>query len=184
MPPPPDLSHMSLADVARAVAEQKLPPVADWNPGHCGHSQMKILRGGRWLHEGQPISRPEMIRLFANILRRERDGSYVLVTPAEKLDIDVEDAPFVATAMTSEGAGVDRRLAFQLNTGDIVIADSEHRLRFEPDDAGVAPYLHVRNGLEARLTRSVYYELAALAIEADGEPAGVWSNGCFFAMSA
>src|SRR5437764_11559733 len=108
-PPPPDLAGLSLAEVARLAEARKLPPVESWNPAHCGDSAMRIARDGTWFHEGSPIGRPAMVRLFSTILRREPDGSYVLVTPAEKLDIAVEDAAFVAVEVKSDGAGPERR---------------------------------------------------------------------------
>jgi len=128
MPPPPDLEHLSLAEIARLVEERRLPPVEQWNPAHCGDSEMRIAADGTWFHQGSPIGRKEMVRLFSTILRREPDGSFVLVTPVEKLSIEVEDAPFIAVEMTSEGAERDRRIAFRLNTGDLILADADHRL--------------------------------------------------------
>ncbi len=183
MTPPPDLASLSLAEIARLADEQKLPPVDSWNPDHCGHSDMRIARDGTWFHQGSPIGRPAMVRLFASILRREPDGRHVLVTPVEKLDIDVEDAPFVAVEMKVEGAGETSRIAFRLNTGDLIPAGPEHALRFEEHDDGPHPYLHVRRGLEALVARPVYYELAALALNNGSNPPGVWSNGAFFAMT-
>ncbi|MGZ8998798.1 MAG: DUF1285 domain-containing protein, partial [Allosphingosinicella sp.] len=129
--PPADLAGLPLAEIARLAEARKLPPVASWNPSHCGDSFMRIARDGSWYHEGSPIGRQAMVRLFSTILRRESDGSFVLVTPVEKLSIEVEDAPFVAVELKSEGQGLGRSLAFRLNTGDLVVADSEHRLRFE-----------------------------------------------------
>ena len=101
--PPADLAGLSLTEIATLVAERKLPPVEKWNPTHCGHSDMRIASDGTWFHQGSPIGRPAMVRLFATILRREADGSHVLVTPVEKLTIDVEDAAFVAVELKSEG---------------------------------------------------------------------------------
>lgn len=182
MPPPPeDLSRLSLAEIARLAEEKRLPPVEKWNPSHCGDSEMRIARDGTWFHQGSPIGRPAMVRLFSTILRREPDGSFVLVTPVEKLDIAVEDAPFVAVELKSEGEGKDRRLAFRLNTGDLVVAGPEHRLRFE---AGPHPYLEVRNGLDALVVRPVYYELAEIALAEGAEPPGVWSGGLFFPLES
>ena len=181
MPEQPDLHSLSLAEIAQLAADAKLPPVDRWNPSHCGHSGMRIARDGTWFHEGSPIGRAAMVRLFSTILRREPDGGYVLVTPVEKLDIDVEDAPFTAVEMRSEGEGRDARLAFRLNTGDLVTADAGHPLRFETDGDGLRPYLLVRPGLEALVARPVYYELADRALEAEGEP-GVWSGGAFFSL--
>ena len=180
--PPADLSGLGLAEIARLAAERKLPPVEQWNPSHCGDSAMRIARDGTWFHEGSPIGRPAMVRLFSSILRREPDGSYALVTPVEKLGIEVEDAPFVAVELKSEGSGRGRTLAFRLNTGDVVIAGPEHRLRLEARPDGPNPYLEVRTGLEARLARPVYYELAELALAEGAQPPGVWSGGAFFAL--
>ena len=181
-PPPADLSGLGLAEIARLADERRLPPVERWDPAHCGDSFMRIARDGTWYHEGSPIGRPAMVRLFSSILRREPDGRFVLVTPVEKLDILVEDAPFVAVELKSEGAGRDRSLAFRLNTGDLVLAGPDHRLRFANDADGPHPYLEVRRGLEARLARPVYYELAEIALAEAAEPAGVWSGGAFFAL--
>jgi hypothetical protein len=181
---PSDLSALSLAEIARLAEEKKLPPVDRWNPSHCGPSGMRIARDGTWFHDGSPIGRPAMVRLFSTILRREADGSYVLVTPVEKLDIEVEDAPFVAVELKSEGTGRERLLAFRLNTGDLVVAGPEHLLRFHEGEAGPLPYLAVRRGLEALVTRSVYYELAELALAEEAERPGVWSDGIFFPLEA
>jgi hypothetical protein len=174
-----DLSSLSLADIARLAEARKLPPVEKWHPTHCGDSAMRIARDGSWFHEGSPIGRPEMVRLFSTILRREPDGGFVLVTPVEKLDIVVEDAPFVAVELKSEGEGDGRTLAFRLNTGDAVIAGPEHRLRL---DDGPHPYLEVRAGLDALVARPVYYELAELALAEGAEPPGLWSGGAFFPL--
>src|ERR1041384_4595921 len=139
MPPlPDDLAGLSLAEIARLAEERRLPPVEQWNPTHCGDSEMRIARDGTWFHQGSPIGRPAMVRLFSTILRREPDGGFVLVTPAEKLDTAGEDARFVVVELRSEGEGEGRSLAFSLNTGALVVAGPEHRLRFE---AGPPPYI-------------------------------------------
>jgi hypothetical protein len=177
-PPPPDLAGLSLAEIAQAVAERRLPPVDRWNPPHCGDSGMRIARDGTWYHEGAPILRPAMVRLFASLLRREDDGRHVLVTPVEKLDIVVEDAPFVAVEARTEGAGRERRIAFRLNTDEPVVAGPEHRLHLIDG----RPYLSVRNRLEAAIARPVYYELAEQALEEGGNPLGLWSDGAFFPL--
>jgi hypothetical protein len=180
--PPPDLATLSLAEVARLAAERRLPPVESWNPAHCGDSAMRIARDGTWYHEGSPIGRAAMVRLFASILRREPDGGYVLVTPAEKLSIAVEDSPFVAVELKSEGEGRDRRLAFRLNTDEAVIAGPGNPIRFEARDDGPHPYVAVRKGLDALIARPVYYELANLALEEGASPLGLWSDGAFFLL--
>jgi hypothetical protein len=183
MPAAPDFAALPLADLARFAAERRLPPVERWNPAHCGDSEMRIARDGTWFHQGSQIGRPEMVRLFSTILRREPDGGYVLVTPAEKLAIAVEDAPFVAIELKREGDGEHARLAFRLNTGEVVVAGPDHPLRFTEDAAGPRPYLAVRAGLDALVARPLYYELAEIALAGDGGTPGVWSDGAFFAMA-
>jgi hypothetical protein len=116
-----------------------------------------------------------MVRLFSTVLRREPDGRHVLVTPVEKLDIHVESTPFRAVEMLAEGDGRTRQIAFRLDSGDAVILGLEHPLSIAP-----TPRILVRHGLEAELSRPVYYELAELALAND--PPGVWSNGAFFEM--
>lgn len=159
---------------AEALTER---PVETWHPTHCGDSYMVIKADGTWLHEGNPIHRAQLVRLFASLLRREPDGSHVLVTPGEKLTIMVEDAPFVAVEVAAEGAGETRRLAFRLNTGDVVHAGPEHAVHVRDG----RPYLHVRRGLEARIERAVFYELAELALADGGDH--VWSDGARFALA-
>jgi len=179
-PAPTDLAGLSLGDIARLAEERRLPPVHSWNPSHCGDSAMRIARDGTWFHEGAPIRRPAMVRLFASLLRREEDGRHVLVTPVEKLDIAVEDAPFVAVEARSEGRGRERRIAFRLNTDEPVVAGPDHKLHLVEG----RPYLTVRAGLEAAVARPVYYELAELALEEGADPPGLWSDGRFFSLSA
>jgi hypothetical protein len=181
-PPPSDFAALSLAEIARLAEENRLPPVESWNPEHCGHSEMRIASDGTWFHQGSPIGRVAMVRLFSTILRRETDGRFVLVTPVEKLDIDVDDAPFMAVELKIDGEGRDARLAFRLSTGELVVADSDHALRFAEREDGPRPYLHVRGGLEALIARSVYYELAEIALANGSAPPGVWSAGVFFAL--
>ncbi|HWK36578.1 DUF1285 domain-containing protein [Sphingomonas sp.] len=178
MTPLPDLASLSLAEIAALAAEQKLPPVEGWNPTHCGDSEMRIARDGTWYHQGSPIGRQAMVRLFSTILRREEDGGYMLVTPVEKLDIAVDDAPFVAVELRAEGG----RLTFRLNTGDLVTAGPDHPLRFAEDGDGPRPYLHVRGGLEALIARPVYYELVEIALAGNADPVGLTSDGAFFAL--
>lgn len=182
--PPPDFAGLSLSDIAAYAADNRLPPVEKWHPDHCGDSFMRIASDGTWFHEGSPISRAAMVRLFSTILRREPDGSYVLVTPVEKLTIAVDDAPFVAVEMKAEGEGRDRRLAFRLNTGDLVVADADHPLRIVERTDGPHPYVTVRGGLDALIARPVYYELVNLALDEDDDPPGLWSEGSFFALDA
>jgi hypothetical protein len=184
-PPPDSIAGLSLDRIAALAAEGRLPPVDAWNPTHCGDSAMRILADGTWLHEGSPIGRPALVRLFSTILRGEPDGGHVLVTPVEKLAIAVEDAPFVAIELTSEGDGEARRLGFRTNVGDVVVAGPAHPLTIADRGHGPHPYLRVRGRLDALVARPVYYELANLALDGTPGPGGaigLWSDGAFFAL--
>ena len=180
--PPIELQGLSLAELQKLIDERRLPPVERWNPERCGHSGMRIGRDGTWFHDGRPITRPAMVRLFSTVLRRQPDGRHVLVTPVEKLDIDVESTAFRAVEMHREGEGRAQRIAFRLNSGDAVILGPDHPLRIVCTETGPSPRLLVRHGLEAELTRAVYYEVAELALAGGETPPGVWSDGHFFAL--
>ena len=180
--PPLAVAGQPLAALAAAIGERKSPPVDRWDPPLCGHSGMRIAGDGTWYHDGKPITRPAMTRLFATILRREPDGSYVLVTPHEKLAIDVDITPFRAVAMTHEGRGDRRRIAFELDSGDAVILGPAHPLRVLAGDKGPSPRLLVRHGLEALVVRPLYYELAEIALAEGHDPPGIWSDRCFFPL--
>jgi hypothetical protein len=180
--PPIDLDGISLAELQKLLDERRLPPVEQWNPERCGDSGIRIARDGTWYHEGKPIRRPALVRLFSTVLRREPDGRHVLVTPAEKLEIEVESTAFRAVEMRSEGEGEQRRIAFLLDSGDAVLVGPDHPLSIVDADGGLSPRVLVRHGLEAELTRSVYYELAEIALAEGAEPPGVWSSGVFFPL--
>ena len=179
--PPIQLQGISLAELQALIDQRRLPPVDKWNPERCGHSGMRIARDGTWFHEGTPINRAAMVRLFSTVLRREPDGRHVLVTPVEKLDIDVEATAFRATQMRVDDEGQEQRITFALDSGDAVVLGPEHPLLVVASASGASPRLLVRHGLEAELTRPVYYELAELAL-ANGERPGVWSCGAFFSL--
>jgi hypothetical protein len=177
--PPIELQGLSLAELQRLIEERRLPPVDQWNPERCGHSDMRIGRDGTWYHQGSPIGRPEMVRLFSTVLRREPDGRHMLVTPVEKLEIDVEGTPFHVVEMASEGEGRDRRIAFRLDSGDALFLGPDHPLLLAD-----TPRVLVRHGLEAELSRPVYYELAEIALAEKNQPPGIWSDGRFFPLDS
>ena len=177
---PPGLAGL----VAQAGQTAKARPVERWNPPDCGDIDMRIAADGTWFYRGSPIGREALVRLFASILRRESDGRHVLVTPVEKVGIAVEDAPFLAVEMAAEGEGRERVLSFRTNVGDVIAADEGHPMRFEVEAAtgGFKPYVVVRGGLEALLTRAVAHELAGLADIHEGA-SGIWSSRRFLAFS-
>ncbi len=176
--PPPELAGLSLAEIAEAVAARKLPPVTTWNPAETGESQMRIAADGSWWHEGSRITRPAMVRAFASLLIRDDARRHWLVTPQQKLAIEVEDAAFIAIDCVEKSGA----LAFRLNTDDIVLAGTEHPLRFRGSADTPAVYLAVRNGCEARLDRSTWLQLAEIAL-AQGDGSTVTSSGAVFPLA-
>jgi len=165
-----------------------MPPVHLWNPPYCGEIGLRIASDGTWSYLESPIGRASLVKLFASVLRKDEDGCHYLVTPVEKIGIEVEDSAFLAVEMAVRGQGKRQALALRTNLDDVVTAGPEHPLRFVKDmqTGGLKPYVLVRGRLEARLTRALTYDLVELGqVEAiDGEKAfGVWSGGSFFAMA-
>jgi uncharacterized protein len=168
----------------QAAAKKGPPPVHLWNPPYCGEIDMRIARDGTWFHEGTPIGRMPLVKLFSSILRIE-DGKYFLVTPVEKVGIVVEDAPMLAVDFEVEGEGEAQVLRFFTKTDDEVVANAANPIRVERDaETGEpAPYVHIRRGLEALIDRKSFYRLVDLGVhhEVKGESwFGLWSEGSFF----
>lgn len=175
-----------LEALMRSVGAVKgLPPLDKWSPPDCGDIDLRIAHDGTWYYQNTPIGRPALVKLFASVLKREGER-YVLVTPAEKCGITVDDVPFLAVEMAvdeSEGP----TLVFRTNVDDVVRCGPDHALRFESGAGdGLKPYVHVRRDLWARLTRPLFYDLVARGEEreVDGQLMfGVASGGSFFAMA-
>ena len=152
----------------------------------CGDIDMRIDRNGTWFHKGSPIGRKELVRLFATVLRRDDDGDYWLITPAEMARITVEDAPFMAVELTVTGDGHKQILSLRTNLDAMVTVDETHPIRVDMDSDTFepSPYVVLGGGVEAKITRAVYYELVALGVEKNHSDGllGVWSSGKFFAL--
>ncbi len=177
--------------IARAGADNRAAlPVERWEPDLCRNDvDIRIGRDGLWYYMGTPIGRQRLVRLFARVLRRDADGETYLVTPVEKIRIQVDDAPFLAVEVNARGRGREQILTFRTNVGDIVEAGPDHPMHFvdEPHTGGLKPYVHVRGRLQARAARPLLYELAGLGCEhkrADGAWFGVWSHGAFYPMAS
>ncbi len=180
--PLPDIHGMSLAQIAELAATRKLPPVDSWHPEIQGDSEMRIALDGRWFHQGGEITRPAMIRAFSSLLICDDAGQHWLVTPHERLSIIVDDAPLQAVEMHVVEQGTQHGIAFKLNSDEVVIADSDHPIIMRMIDNELRPYVLVRSRLWARLSRSVYYELAEMALTNDAIAPFVISNGAKFAL--
>ena len=189
-PSQPDQAKAGLDGVAAAAklaGARGLPPVHLWHPEHCGEIDIRIRKDGVWFHEGTPIGREALVRLFSTVLRLDPDG-YHLVTPVEKMRIQVEDAPFIAVRVDRVEGREGEALKFLTNVGDVVEAGPDNAIRVETDPVTgqPRPYLHVRRGLEALIARPVFYELAEMAQSrdtAEGAVFGVSSNGAWFPIA-
>jgi hypothetical protein len=159
------------------------PPVHLWNPPFCGDLDMRIAADGTWFYMNSPIGRKPLFKLFSSVLRHDEDGKYYLVTPVEKCGIQVDDAPFLAIRMKTEGEGKFQIISFETNVDDEVLVNKEHPLRFETEagTSGLKPYVLVRARLEALVSRALFYDLVAKG-NVEGDWFGVWSSGEFFPM--
>ena len=175
-----DISVISAVEAAAAEARKAgrgLPPVHLWNPDYCGEMDLTIHADGTWVHEGRPIARPEMVRLFASVLKREGDR-FFLVTPVEKLGITVEDAPFLAIDADIAAEAI----TFTTNTGDTVRAGPDHAIRVDDRDGAPRPYVHVRRGLDALIDRKTFYRLVEAAQADPGGRLVLRSDGAEFVL--
>ncbi len=172
-----------------AISQRGLPPVHLWNPPFCGDIDMRIARDGSWHYNGTPIGRQTMVRLFSTVLRHDQDGKFYLVTPVEKLGIIVEDSPFVAVEMRVRGEGRAQVLEFRSNVDDWATAGPDNPIRAQPtgNPKAPVPYVLMRDRLEARINRAVFYDLIELGVEEPVDGAhlfGVWSGGEFFPLGS
>ncbi|MDO5643762.1 MAG: DUF1285 domain-containing protein [Paracoccus sp. (in: a-proteobacteria)] len=166
-----------MTGTARQAGARGPAPVHLWNPPYCGEMDLEIRADGTWLHEGAPITRPGMLRMFANILKFE-EGCHFLVTPVEKIGIRVEDAPFLAVDVDIDAEGA----VFTTNIGDIVRLDADHPLTIGGSIDAPRPYVEVRAGLLALIDRKSFYRLAEAATAGPDGRMGIRSAGAFFPL--
>ena len=175
---PKNGSAAGAGSAPKGSGERPVPPLVK--------GELRIARDGTWYHEGTPFKRLPMVKLFSTVLRRTEDGGYMLATPVERVEIEVEDAPFVAVEMIEEGEGDERSLKFRTNIDEWVTLDDEHPLRvaLDPASGEPSPYILVREGLEALVVRAVFYDLVEKAEERPGPDGAtvlaVRSAGSFF----
>ena len=165
-----------IAAAASRASKKGPPPVHLWNPPFCGDLDMEIRADGSWFYNGTPIGRPEMVRLFASILKREGED-YFLVTPVEKVGIRVVDAPFIAV-----DAEIGQDIAFTTNVGDRVTAGPEHAIEMRGTLEEPRPYVHIRRGLWALIDRKTFYRLADAAMPGENGRMEVRSGGTAFPL--
>jgi len=172
--------------ISRHIKKPGPAPVHLWDPPYCGEMDMRIARDGTWYHEGKAIRRLPMVQLFSSVLKKEGDRHF-LVTPVEKVGIQVDDCPFIVRGAEIDGNGEQQFIRLTLNTGEQFTVDQDHRIQVEEDPRSGEPHpvVHVRNGLYGLLSRNVFYQLVEQAVirETDqGEEFGVWSCGSFFPL--
>lgn len=182
------LTLSKLVRSAGASGAAALPPVHLWDPSPAIDIGLRIARDGTWFHCNSPIQRKSLVRLFSTVLRLDPDGQHYLVTPAEKVIVNVTDAPFLVVEMEHCGNGKEQLLTFRTNSNDVVTCNATHPLSFEHEETsnGLKPYLEIRRRLKGLLTRHVTHELVALGettMIAGVEQFGVWSKENFFAMA-
>ncbi|SFA38097.1 hypothetical protein SAMN04487972_10179 [Paracoccus halophilus] len=165
-----------IAAAASRAAGKGPPPVHLWDPPFCGDLDMEIRADGSWFYNGTPIGRPEMVRLFASILKREGD-SYFLVTPVEKVGIRVIDAPFIAV-----DADLGDDILLTTNVGDRVVAGPDHAIEMRGTEDHPRPYVHIRRGLWALIDRKTFYRLADAAMPDESGRMNVHSGGTVFPL--
>ena len=181
--PFPSLDSMDFTALEQLLSAQEAPlPLDSWHPPYCGHSRMRIDARGGWWHEERPITRPALVKLFQSILRREENGQYMLVTPVEKMAIDVERTPLRVISINSDGEGPERRMMAALDNGKILAIGPEHPLFLYGEGLDLSPRLSCHHGLEAEVARSSYYELMNWAIAEGHDPIGLYSHGQFFRL--
>ena len=176
-----------LKSLGKVDVEKSLPPVDKWHPDRIYKIDIRIAHDGSWYHEGDRIKRPQLVKLFSSILRKDPDNKTYLVTPAEQAEIEVEDAHFQMLDFDCVGEGKDQKLVFVNNVGDRTVVDSEHEIfmQLSPVTGEQNPYLNVRHGLTGRIVRAAYYRLVDIAVEKTIEGKswfGVWSSGVFFKL--
>ncbi|MGB0630825.1 MAG: DUF1285 domain-containing protein [Alphaproteobacteria bacterium] len=187
------MSSVSLGNLERALAQGKDKrsefPGPPGGPQMCGDIDIRIARDGTWHYLGSPIGRKRLVKLFASVLKRDESGDFWLITPAEMCRIKVDDAPFTAVEMTVDSDNHGQKLIFRSNIDEIVTAGPDHPIRVEIDSetGEPSPYIMIRDGLEALIVRSVFYDLVELGEErqVDGRAMlGVRSSGKFFAIGS
>ena len=181
--PDPTFDPSSLAS---QISKKGLPPVHKWNPELCGDIDIRIARDGTWFYMGSPIGRKRLVKLFSTVLRKDEDGEHYLVTPVEKLRINVEAAPFVVVELEEHGQEQEQELFLRTMTDDVIRVDDDHKIWVEfSEDGEPSPYVEIRDGLNALIARNVYYQLIEIGTTSEDESGtkfGVWSAGRFFVL--
>ncbi|KAF0110725.1 MAG: hypothetical protein FD163_1972 [Hyphomonadaceae bacterium] len=172
-------------DIGIAVDDKKLPPVDDWSPEHCGDIGLRISADGTWWQNGVRFTRMPLVKLFSRILRKDNDGKTYLVTPYEKVIVQVDDAPFIGIRIDCHNPGPQQNLIVTTNVGETILVSQINPLRvaINPSTREPRPYVKVRGRLEALLLRAPFYELVEYGV-AKGNKFGIYSNGTFFEVDS
>ena len=179
-----NLPYSLMAELEK-VSRKTNPPVHLWQPEKEKKIDLVVRQSGVWEYEGSPITRVRLVRLFASVLRKE-GSDYYLVTPAEKCLIDVEDVPFEIVLMNVLGEGKSRTISMTTNMGESFRIDENHPVTLRQYGSHTFPYVLVRNSMEGRINRNVYYQFGEFLEEterpgSEGQAFCFWScNRCFY----
>ena len=182
-----DENTTSLSSLSKGAQAGGPPPVGIATTARqtiFGDIGMRIDADGIWHYRGSPINRRPLVNLFASVLKRDNAGGFWLITPVEVAPVRVEDAPFMAVDISVEGEGRERSVRLHTNVDTSVVLSADHPLKLveDPSTGEPRPYVVLDGGLEARLSRPVYYDLVALGVEekrGDDQMFGIWSAGTF-----
>jgi len=148
--------------------ERSLPPVHLWQPKLNGDMDMRIAADGRWFHQGDEIKRLKLVKLFASILKREGDDVF-LVTPVEKWRIKIDREVFCLNQFEWVEGKAGSAIVFSSELGERAELNADNPIYFNREDQQDIPCIKVRSGLNASLSRSVFYQLVELGSEQDGQ---------------
>ncbi|MCC5854622.1 MAG: DUF1285 domain-containing protein [Idiomarina sp.] len=144
---------MNLEALQASLEKRHRAPVERWDPPFCGSIPLTICANGEWHYHNSPIQRPALVQLFASVLVRQ-DDQYFLVTPAEKVAIEVEDLPFLVTEWQEVEADEHTWIQVTTQIGEQYILNDKHPLVIHDG----RPAVQVRDDLLARVHRNVYYQ--------------------------
>ncbi len=151
----------------KAIGDNPLPPVEQWDPDYCGKLDLVIKADGTWLYEGTPLTHYKIKLLFSRVIKKEQNDdlkdNYFLVTPVEKLGIQVEWMPFVIVDHQIIKTGGHCIYEFNDNLENKIQLTDKSQIKFSKYNQQLLPIIHIRQNLYASFSRQCYYRLIAEA---------------------
>lgn len=122
--------------------------------------RIRIDKEGKWFFEGNEIINPMVLRTFCDALEMDKQDRYRIVIRNEVCYIEVEDTPFVVSAIRGDP---HCGLYVRLNTMKTYPLDPEN-LCIGKDNV---LYMILPDGMKVRFSRPAYYSLALMMEEDD-----------------